>query len=184
MKFYHNTRYYLRDIIQIENPEGAESTLAILSQACGAFATVPVGILSDNLGNGRKPYVFISCAILSATNFALLYIRQFKYVMIIASIAGFANGAYLTMDTSLAMDTLPNSEESARMLGVWGVAMFIGSALGPMIGGPLLYFTSGSDDLYSFVGYAILFTLSSIYFGLSAGMLTYVRKETTGSLYF
>ena len=176
-----NHRYYLRDIIHIDDPEGGESVLAIISQSFGALATVPIGMLSDYLGNGRKPYVFTSCTILSVTNFALLYVRKFKAVLIIASIAGLANGAYLTMDTSLAMDTLPNSEESARMLGVWGVAMFIGSALGPMIGGPLLFFTANDDDSYSFIGYAILFTLSSIYFGLSAGSLTFVKKESNAS---
>jgi len=65
-------------------------------------------------------------------------------------ILGGANGIYLTMDTSLAVDHLPkelddhNGESdddadedsgSAQLLGVWGVAAFLGAALGPMIGG-------------------------------------------------
>jgi hypothetical protein len=73
---------------------------------------------------------------------------------------------YLTAETSLAVDTLTteatnhtnqschetstneNNENNidvnhgvagtAQLLGIWGVAAFVGSALGPLIGGPLL----------------------------------------------
>uniref|UniRef100_A0A6T5V5W8 Major facilitator superfamily (MFS) profile domain-containing protein n=1 Tax=Leptocylindrus aporus TaxID=1398097 RepID=A0A6T5V5W8_9STRA len=169
--------YYLRDIIKVTDPEGSMAILAVVGQAFGAIATVPIGMISDYCGKQRKPYVFASCAILSITNFSLLYIRSFRSVMIIASIAGIANGAYLTMDTSLAMDTLPNSDESARMLGVWGVAMFIGSALGPMIGGPLLFLTSSGNGSYSLFGYGLLFFLSALYYSMSALILTFVNSS-------
>lgn len=170
-------RYYLRDIIKVSDPEGSMAILAVVGQAFGAIATVPIGMISDYCGKQRKPYVFASCAILSITNFSLLYTRSFRSVMIIASIAGIANGAYLTMDTTLAMDTLPNSDESARMLGVWGVAMFIGSALGPMIGGPLLFLTSSGDGSYSLFGYGLLFFLSALYYSISAVILTFVNSS-------
>mmetsp|Transcript_3293 Transcript_3293/g.5170 ORF Transcript_3293/g.5170 Transcript_3293/m.5170 type:complete len:485 (-) Transcript_3293:107-1561(-) len=178
--------YYLRDVIHVDDPEGSVSLLAVLGQGFGAFMTVPVGILSDYLGNGRKPYVFTSCFVLSVCNFLLLFSREFHEVMIIASVAGMANGAYLTMDTSLAMDTLPSSEESARLLGVWGVAMFIGSSIGPLIGGPLLFLSADNDESdkddgdssYAIYGYAILFSLSSLYYFCSAWILTFVRRES------
>lgn len=178
--------YYLRDVIHVADPEGGVSLLAVLGQGFGAIMTVPVGILSDYMGNGRKPYVFTSCFILSVSNFMLLFSREFHQVMIIASVAGMANGAYLTMDTSLAMDTLPNSGESARLLGVWGVAMFVGSSIGPLIGGPLLFLSANhdkgdaynDDSSYALYGYAILFSLSSIYYFCSAWVLTFVRRES------
>jgi hypothetical protein len=92
------------------------------------------------------------------------------------------------METSLAIDTLPDEEYDencpsgghAQLLGVWGVAAFLGSALGPMIGGPLLYAigspgaTDGQD--YSIHGYAVVLILSTIYFWLSALSLFWVRK--------
>lgn len=94
------------------------------------------------------------------------------------------------MDTSLAVDTLPHDlqedEEngSAQLLGVWGVAAFLGSAIGPMIGGPLLYIFGSQtvvDDKakspengeaiaeeYTLTGYAVVLSLSSFYFLCSA----------------
>ena len=95
-------------------------------------------------------------------------------------------GAYLTMETSLAIDTLPkgydhgSSGGNAQLLGIWGVAAFLGSAIGPMTGGPLLYLfgstgtTEGQD--YTIRGYTILLSLSSAYFILSAISLKWVKK--------
>jgi MFS family permease len=95
-------------------------------------------------------------------------------------------GAYLTLETSLAVDTLPDtvvdgpSGGNAQLLGIWGVAAFLGSALGPMIGGPLLYFFGSSgtvdDHGYTIRGYAVVLSLSAVYFLLSAVSLRWVRK--------
>ena len=90
------------------------------------------------------------------------------------------------METSLAIDTLPKDYDdgpsggNAQLLGIWGVAAFLGSALGPMIGGPLLYIfgnsgvTDGQD--YSIQGYTVLLSLSTAYFLLSAITLRWIKK--------
>ena len=95
-------------------------------------------------------------------------------------------GAYLTMETSLAIDALPKGYDdgpsggNAQLLGIWGVAAFLGSAIGPMVGGPLLYIfgstgvVEGQD--YTIRGYTIILTLSSAYFILSAISLKWVKK--------
>ncbi len=99
-------------------------------------------------------------------------------MIVVCALLGAANGVYLTMDTSLAVDTLDVDEDepqlvsvptnidfdeevkavmlnqqgrqkkeienhndnhgAAQLLGVWGVFGFIGSALGPLIGGTAL----------------------------------------------
>ena len=89
------------------------------------------------------------------------------------------------METSLAIDTLPKkmndgpSGGNAQLLGIWGIASFLGSALGPMIGGPLLYLFGNSEidseQDYSIEGYALVLSLSALYFLLSAVALQWVR---------
>ena len=91
------------------------------------------------------------------------------------------------METSLAVDTLPENYDDgpsgghAQLLGIWGVAAFLGSALGPMIGGPLLYFVGnprakdGQD--YSIHGYAVVLGLSTLYFLFSAISLRWIKKK-------
>jgi MFS family permease len=175
--------YYVHDIIGImDNPQATVATLAILGQFSGALTCYPVGFLSDQcMHKQRKPFVYLACAILSSAMAGLLFARTLHQMVIICLILGGANGIYLTMDTSLAVDTLPRDDVddddddddsdddddindddddrvddnddddddesdddespsgSAQLLGIWGVAAFLGSALGPMIGGPLLY---------------------------------------------
>ena len=71
-------------------------------------------------------------------------------------------------------------------LSVWGVAAFLGSALGPMIGGPLLYVfghqegtsDNGEDLPYLLKGYAVVLCLSTVYFSLSAISLRWVRDSS------
>ena len=95
-------------------------------------------------------------------------------------------GAYLTMETSLAIDMLPSGYDdgpsggNAQLLGIWGVAAFLGSAIGPMVGGPLLYLfgSSGTEDGqdYTIQGYTIILSLSTAYFILSAISLKWIKK--------
>jgi MFS family permease len=180
--------YFLADVIRIrEDPEGAVAALSIIGQVAGVFTCVPVGFASDKLFSGkRKPFVHFACYVLAGTTFAAIFARTMNHMVIIMVLLGGANGIYLTMDTSLAVDTLPKEFDgetgSAQLLGIWGVAAFLGSALGPMIGGPLLYFVGtpstweenepgldtgvdhGRSDSrgYSLEGYAVVLSLASV----------------------
>lgn len=181
--------YFVHDILNVkENPEGIVAALAILGQFSGAFTCLPVGVLSDRLGGRRKPFVYVACAILASATLLLVFATRVRQMIVFCAILGAANGVYLTMDTSLAVDTLPDdldgSSGSAQLLGIWGVAAFVGSAFGPMIGGPLLYLfghkdTPVEDDVeeYSLTGYAVILGLSSLYFLCSAVTLRFTRDH-------
>ena len=182
--------YYLHDIIGIkENPEATVASLAILGQCSGALTCYPVGFLSDRfLGGRRRPLVYLACVILASSTASMIACRTLDQMTTIVLVFGAANGMYLTMDTSLAVDTLPSGQgedsSNAQLLGIWGVAAFLGSALGPMIGGPLLYFIgsiqdengSGAEE-YSMAGYSVVLGLATLYFVLSAWSLCYIRDH-------
>eukprot|EP00977_Amphora_coffeiformis_P006605 scaffold1424_cov168-Amphora_coffeaeformis.AAC.18 len=178
--------YYLHDIIGIhDNAEATVAYLAILGQFSGALTCFPIGVLSDRfLGGRRRPLVYLACVILASCTASFTACRTLDQMVTVVLIFGAANGMYLTMDTSLAVDTLPDESAgestSAQLLGIWGVAAFLGSALGPMIGGPLLYLcgsTADSDnngvEEYTMTGYAVVLGLSTLYFVLSAWSLWY-----------
>lgn len=181
--------YFLHDIIRVtDNPESAVAALAVVSQISGALICYPVGLISDQFcGGRRKPFVYMACILLGGVTFSMIFARTLHQMTILCFILGLANGSYLTMETSLAVDTLPEDYEegpsggNAQLLGIWGVAAFLGSALGPMIGGPLLYFVgipgaqNGQD--YSIQGYAVVLSLSTAYFLCSALSLRWVRKK-------
>lgn len=202
--------YFVHDIIHVDSdPEAAVAALAILGQCSGAFVCYPVGWMSDHLcGGNRRVFVYLACAILLLTTLATMFATSMHDMVILSLILGAANGMYLTMDTSLAVDTLPHHDHdyydghnehtpltasihldsnNAQLLGVWGVAAFLGSALGPMIGGPLLYAfghqssaaSDSDDEAYSWPGYAVILSLSSFYFLCSAFSLTFLRARPT-----
>jgi len=140
--------------------------LAVLGQISGALICYPVGLASDRIFGGRRRlFVYLACAILGAVTFAMIFATTMHHMVILCLIFGAGNGIYLTMETSLAVDTLPEDYQDgpsgghAQLLGskfsrdgvtlssvnvrisnsvdcnaVWGVAAFLGSALGPMIG--------------------------------------------------
>eukprot|EP00522_Entomoneis_paludosa_P005620 CAMPEP_0172454384 /NCGR_PEP_ID=MMETSP1065-20121228/11391_1 /TAXON_ID=265537 /ORGANISM="Amphiprora paludosa, Strain CCMP125" /LENGTH=164 /DNA_ID=CAMNT_0013206705 /DNA_START=1 /DNA_END=495 /DNA_ORIENTATION=- len=143
----------------------------------------------------RRPFVYLACAILFGASLSLVFIHNLHQMTKVVIVLGAANGMYLTMDTSLAVDTLPpDLEDSAQLLGVWGVAAFLGSALGPMIGGPLLFLfgassntnddddgmASADDDVtesYDWQGYAVVLSLGSCYFLASAVSLFFIHGK-------
>jgi hypothetical protein len=100
--------YFLHDIIHVkEDPESAVAYLAVLGQIAGSFICYPVGLASDRLfGGRRKPFVYFACAILGALTFTMIFATTMKEMTILCTILGAANGMYLTMETSLAVDTL------------------------------------------------------------------------------
>mmetsp|Transcript_1314 Transcript_1314/g.2172 ORF Transcript_1314/g.2172 Transcript_1314/m.2172 type:complete len:376 (-) Transcript_1314:323-1450(-) len=239
--------YYVHDVIRLHSdPEAAVATLAVVGQCAGAITCYPVGWFSDTYcGGRRRPFVYGACLLLAGGNLALLGCRTMSQAIGVCALLGAANGVYLTMDTSLAVDTLPKeatAEEkrdaddatkecidaergdkslprggsdgrgsivrskergkdihrkeedgSAQLLGVWGVAGFVGTALGPLVGGPLLYIfgtvtgDNGADgnndddnysgEEYSWFGYCLLFSMSATSFLLSALVLRWVRAK-------
>lgn len=159
--------------------------------------------------------IYVFCIQLAVCTFSLIFFTNVKQLFVVCIVVGLANGGYLTMETSLAVDSLEKMKEeykekrssdiqlisddadveemegAAQLLGIWGVAAFFGLALGPLIGGPLLFFFGklDEDDIdngygddyvggqqYSLLGYTIVFALSALYF-LSAGISLFWVKN-------
>lgn len=184
--------YFVHDIIRVkEDPEAAVAILAILGQCAGALTCYPVGIASDKYFNSRrKPFVYFACAVLAGATVGTMFLTDMHQMVIACCLLGGANGIYLTMDTSLAVDTLPSEQQEdsngsghAQLLGVWGVAGFVGSALGPLVGGPLLYvfgnptLSSDGEVEYSIQGYGVVLSMSALYFLISALILKLIHND-------
>jgi len=181
--------FFIHDVLHIRaNPENAVALLSILGQCAGALTCYPVGYASDKVfGGSRKPFIYVACTILASTTFCIMFLTTMDQMIVACLVLGGANGMYLTMDTSLAVDTLAADQEddgsNAQLLGVWGVAGFVGSALGPLVGGPLLYIfgnpveeADGAIE-YSAHGYAIVLAMSAFYYVCSALTLTLIRSK-------
>jgi len=177
-------KFYLKDVIGIEDAEAAIVKTAVIGQMFAAVTAIPTGLISDRVGNLRKPLIYFACAVLSAGNIANCMAKDEMQIYAIASLLGSANGIYLAMDAALALDTLPNGEEAARFMGVWGIGCFLGSALGPVVGGPVLALSGhspGNPEAYNYSGYAILLGFAAFCFLASGAVLYYVGRRVPES---
>lgn len=92
-----------------------------------------MGLLSDRVG--RKPLIYISGLVIILTYVEFMFVSSQAAVLIGGAIYGIGNGAYLSVDYALACDALPNKENAAKFLGIWGVAAFIGTMVSQCLGG-------------------------------------------------
>ena len=152
--------YFIHDILRDHSalarrsPQSLVSILALVTQFSGAFLCYPAGYISDKYLDGRrKPFIYLFCAMLSMGSFSLIFVNYVNQLYVVCVVVGLANGGYLTMETSLAVDALEKMEEmhkekihseipvdiggyvdsdkikaegAAQLLGIWGVAAFIG----------------------------------------------------------
>mmetsp|Transcript_67564 Transcript_67564/g.121802 ORF Transcript_67564/g.121802 Transcript_67564/m.121802 type:complete len:484 (-) Transcript_67564:65-1516(-) len=162
--------YYIRDMLHVSDEDELRTKLATLivtAQLVGALVTLPAGRASNAFG--RKPVLYVACCMMAFT--FLLWImaptlspeHRWPMVLFAGVSYGVGSGSYLSVDYALAMDCLPKGKSYAEAFGLWGVAGFFGSTVGPMIGGFILASTQidSSDGKptkeghYGYIGYAL-----------------------------
>lgn len=157
--------FYFRDMMHIQDEAARRlqlGVLAIITQCVGVVSSLPFGRLSAQCG--RKPLIYFSCMLMIST--FILYVvapkqapdRVWPTVILAAVLYGVGSGAYLSVDYAIALDCMPRGKSSAEAFGLWGVIGFLGSTIGPILGGWLLMICQedGHPNEYNFMGYTLL----------------------------
>lgn len=172
--------YFVRDITRASDDILTTGVIVMAGQTSAVLIAMPAGRLSDAVG--RKPLVQVACVIMAAVYVSFLNFTTRDGLFVIGFIYGVGNGLFIPVDYALVCDTIQDKQFIARDLGVWGIASFIGSTLGPLLYGPILWLV-GFDDIalnppgddtyhYKYLGYVIILSLACA-FTLAAGMLTH-----------
>jgi len=178
-------KFYLKDVVGIQDAEAAIVRIALVGQLCAAVTAIPTGLLSDRVGKMRKPFIYAACFVLALGNIGNCFIRNETDALVVGGFLGAANGVYLAMDAALALDHLPSGDEAARFMGVWGIGCFLGAALGPALGGPILAIgghDGTSPDAYNYSGYAVLLSLAAVGFVASGAILHKVGARSEADI--
>jgi MFS family permease len=169
--------YYIRDMVVTSDEAAVRShlaTLVITAQLVGAACSIPCSQLSNKVG--RKVVIYGANALM-ATTFVLYTIAPkcgvftWPAVLCAGICYGIGSGAYLSVDYALALDCMPAGKTTAEAFGLWGVAGFLGSTVGPLLGGYLLSASvpTGShrwpraaeaSEVYPWTGYALVLLLT------------------------
>jgi len=86
--------YYLKDMIQVPDPESTVSLVSAMGLACAALTAYPTGYLSDYLGNGRKIYIYVANAVMAASSIGLIFCNTTTPVYILISVIGAFEGCF------------------------------------------------------------------------------------------
>lgn len=104
-------------------------------------------------------------------------VHAFPLVVALGVCYGSSNGVYLAADYALAVQCLPNKDDGAKDLALWGIAAFLGTMFGPCITGPTLAILGGQEGKteYMFRGYVGVMMLGVVYTIIAAVFLFKVK---------
>mmetsp|Transcript_14995 Transcript_14995/g.28136 ORF Transcript_14995/g.28136 Transcript_14995/m.28136 type:complete len:478 (+) Transcript_14995:81-1514(+) len=185
--------YYIRDTLRINDEAELRiklASLVIAAQVVGAVISVPAGRSSNILG--RKPVIYVACAIMSCTFmmyvWAPLIENSMRWHMILAAglCYGLGSGIYVSVDYALALDCLPEGKSTAEAFGLWGISGFFGSTAGPVVAGLLLAANqtaappgmSGHVSHYTYTGYTTVMLLLGVSMNLFVVAATHFISGT------
>ncbi|HEY8529807.1 MAG TPA: MFS transporter [Paenibacillaceae bacterium] len=151
--------YFFTDVLQVQNAARQTSYVAVLALGGAAFASLYIGRVSDR--TVRRNLVAAASVPMAgaAVGFALLGEETWKepvWLAILALFFGIGYGAYTSTGWALAIDKLPNPNNTARDLGFWEMATTLPTVLAPAVGGWVLSQYAHNLPL----GYRILFILT------------------------
>jgi hypothetical protein len=130
----------------VSNYMAKTALIAVFAQSGACLSAYPSGVISDKVG--RKPMVYVACMGMGIIYAVMPFVMDLPKVMAIGFGWGICNGFFQPVDFALAIDTLPNENEVARFLGVWAMAAFVGTTVGPVCGGGALLWLGRIKDNY------------------------------------
>lgn len=131
-------------------------------------AAIVSGILSDRLKK-RKPFVIVATLLYAVGVVVIAFSTSFTVYLIGGALAGIAGGAYAAVDMALVTQVLPNKEEMAKDLGVFGIAILIPQSLAPAIA-PLFLAIGGGGN------YTALYLIAGLFFVAGALVIRPIKS--------
>ncbi|KQW05541.1 hypothetical protein ASC66_11135 [Leifsonia sp. Root4] len=97
------------------------------------------GILSDKFGV-RRPFVAVAGGIMAIGLVVLAFAPSIEMVIVAQTIIGFGAGSFMSVDTALATQVLPNQNDTAKDLGVLNMANALPQSIAPAIAPAIIAF--------------------------------------------
>ncbi|KAH0476179.1 MAG: hypothetical protein KVP17_004392 [Porospora cf. gigantea B] len=177
--------FFLRDVVvgneALTDLGSQVAVIALVAQAVGASLAYPASMLSKR--TGMKLIVYGSCTLMALVyaGFICAPLAKsfgFYYILLWSVVYGAGNGAFLSVDYALAMQTLPDKDAPAQALGIWGVSAFIGSSFGPLIWGMMVQWIGSPIDgseHYRYRGYLSMLVCGIVACGAAGGFIGFVK---------
>jgi MFS family permease len=139
-------------------------------------STLIAGKLSDRYG--RKPVVYVAGAIQAAVALGFMLAGNYMAALCIGAVFGIGYGAYESVNWALATDVLPDMDDAAKDMGIWHMALTVPQLVATPVSGWLLdiFQSTGKEMGRPNLGYAVIFSVSIVYFILGTVFVSKVKK--------
>jgi MFS family permease len=161
--------YYLLDHLgSSEGDVPQQIFLGTLTQAVVVVvASMVGGRLSDRTGR-RKPFVAGAAAVYGLALFMIALANDLDAFLVGMAVAGLGFGLYMAVDLALVADVLPDTDDTAKDLGVLNIAGALPFSIGPALAPLVLAIGSGS--------YQVLYAVAGVCAFVGAAAILPVRK--------
>jgi MFS family permease len=138
-------------------------------------------MVSDKVG--RKKVVYVANGMIAVVSIGFMFCRTPLEVMAAAALFGLGYGAYISVDWALGADVLPSKKDAAKEMGIWHISMTLPQAFAAPLTGLLIESFGKTTEVgphgpivhYTANGYAAMFGLCCVCFGLGAFLIKNVR---------
>jgi len=166
LPFYLTEKFHLSEADAI-----GTILLANLASMLAMAVSGPLGgILSDRVGK-RRPFVTAAGLIMVVGLVVLAFAPSIGIVVVAQAIIGFGAGSFLSVDTALATQVLPNPADTAKDLGVLNIANALPQSVAPAIAPAVIAFGATT----SLGGYTLWYLFGALV-ALSGAVLVYKIK--------
>lgn len=126
--------FYLTEKFHLSEQDAIGTILlANLASVLAMAVSGPLGgILSDRIGK-RRPFVMAAGLIMVVGLVVLAFAPSIVVVVVAQAIIGLGAGSFLSVDTALATQVLPNPHDTAKDLGVLNIANALPQSIAPVI---------------------------------------------------
>lgn len=165
-------QFFFRDIVNVSRPAEFTSLWELLVLLSATPLGLAGGWASDRLG--RKPFVYASGGLMSlvVVLFSLLYPSSQHVVLAAGILFGVGYGLYFAVDWALACDTLPDSSQIAKDMGLFHVAFTLPQVFVPAAAGVALDLLNRQTPNS---GYRVVFVAAAFFYVLGTVFVTRIR---------
>lgn len=138
---------FLTDRLDIPAEQAADVIFQTVLVYTGALviAGYVAGWLSDKTGHRKIP-VALATVLFAIGTFLLMNVTTIGQFFAVEILLGVAYGIYMSVDMALVLQVLPDSQNSAKDLGVFNMANAMPQSLAPLLGATLLAFGATATE--------------------------------------
>lgn len=164
--------FYLTEQFGLSEQDAITTILmANLASMVAMALSGPIGgILSDKIGK-RRPFVAVAGGVMVLGLVILAFAPSIPMVLVAQAVIGFGAGSFMSVDTALATQVLPNSKDTAKDLGVLNMANALPQSLAPVIAPSIIAFGATT----SLGGYSTFYLFGALV-ALAGAVLVYRIK--------